>query len=341
MHNHGLGVKNLSDDDIANIIYRSAKAARDRRRSSVVKENLTTGEDVRFLAFDKDGNQLFNVQGRGQMTITDIINDKNISEDTEILTDSGSNIWGKITDEMAKKGEIFGLAPLPIKLFKGNHGFGIVHIYKHLSDFPNQDLARLMSLVFGNIEKIYARNDAGKIKLEIFPPKARYYGILELRKQDGYYSVVSFFTRKKQHENAKGKLIWVRSSQSATSQATSDQPKNEISGEMLQENQAELTAQTLNNINPLQREIKLVSEKNPENASSTDKNGPSAAPDGAMEGKRTETDRSDKSDYSDKSDGNGVCFTLNGKVFFCVHGAFLLALASLAALAAQVTYAST
>ena len=232
------------------------KAARDQRRTA-----SRDGDGVRFLAFDKDGNQLFNVQGRGQMTITDIINDKNISEDTEILTDSGSNIWGKITDEMAKKGEIFGLAPLPIKLFKGNHGFGIVHIYKHLSDFPNQDLARLMSLVFGNIEKMYARNDAGKIKLEIFPPKARYYGILELRKQDGYYSIVSFFTRKKEHEKPKGKLIWVRSSQSATSQATSDQPKNEISGEMLQENQAELTAQTSNNINPLQREIKLVSEK--------------------------------------------------------------------------------
>lgn len=42
--------------------------------------------------------------------------------------------------------------------------------------------------------------------------------------------------------------------------------------------------------------------QNPENASSTDKNGPSAAPDGAMEGKRTETD---------KSDGNGALFTLN------------------------------
>ena len=196
-----------------------------------------------------------------------------------------------------------------------------------------------MSLVFGNIEKMYARNDAGKIKLEIFPPKARYYGILELRKQDGYYSIVSFFTRKKEHEKPKGKLIWVRNPQSATSQATNDQSTlNDSSGKMLQEYQTELTAQTTDNINPLQREIKLVSEKNPQK---TDKNGPSAAPDGAMEGKRTETDRSDKSDYSDKSDGNGVCFTLNGKVFFCVHGAFLLALASLAALAAQVTYAST
>ena len=287
LHNHGLVVKNLSDDDIANIIYRSAKAARDQRRAAAA--NTATGEGVRFLAFDKDGNQLFDVQGRGQMTITDIINDKNISEDTEILTDSGSNVWGKITDEMAKKGENFGLAPLPIKLFKGNKWFGLVHINKHLSDFPNQDLARLMSLVFGNIEKMYARNDAGKIKLEIFPPKARYYGILELRKQDGYYSIVSFFTRKKEHEKPKGKLIWVRNPQSATSQATNDQSTlNDTSGKMLQEYQTELTAQTTDNINPLQREIKLVSEKNPQ-----------------------KTDKSDYSDYSDKSDGNGALFTLN------------------------------
>lgn len=50
LHSHGLPVKHLSDDDIANIIYRSAKAARDQRRSSVVKENLTTGEGARFLA---------------------------------------------------------------------------------------------------------------------------------------------------------------------------------------------------------------------------------------------------------------------------------------------------
>ena len=84
---------------------------------------------------------------------------------------------------------------------------------------------------------------------------------MELRKQDGYYSVVSFFTRKGQYKKAKGKLIWVRSSQSATSQATSNQPKNEISGKMLQENQAELAAQNNSNINPLQAEVNQNSEK--------------------------------------------------------------------------------
>ena len=41
-HNHGIKIKHLSDDDIANIILRSASAARDERRSSVVKDNLTT-----------------------------------------------------------------------------------------------------------------------------------------------------------------------------------------------------------------------------------------------------------------------------------------------------------
>ena len=29
MHNHGIKIKHLSDDDIANIIFRSAKAAKD------------------------------------------------------------------------------------------------------------------------------------------------------------------------------------------------------------------------------------------------------------------------------------------------------------------------
>lgn len=54
MHNHGLPVKNLSDDDIANIIYRSAKAARDQRRATA-KENLAVGDGARFLAFDEQG----------------------------------------------------------------------------------------------------------------------------------------------------------------------------------------------------------------------------------------------------------------------------------------------
>ena len=259
-----------------NAVTRS-KMSMDERRRSLIDETADVAPEDRIylmenagvseLAVDTDGNQLFNVQNHGQMTITDIINDKNISAETEILTDSGNNIWGKITEEMAKAGQNFGLEALPIKLLKGNHGFGIVHIYKHLSDFPNQDLARLMELVFGDINKIYARDEAGNIKLEIFPPKARYYGILELRKQDGYYSVVSFFTRKSQHEKPKGKLIWVRSSQSATSQATNNQPKNEISEKMLQENQAELTAQTSDNINPLQAEVNPASSKNPENSS--------------------------------------------------------------------------
>ena len=47
-HNHGLPVKNLSDDDIANIIYRSAKAARDQRRTA-----SRDGDGARFLAEDE------------------------------------------------------------------------------------------------------------------------------------------------------------------------------------------------------------------------------------------------------------------------------------------------
>ena len=60
----------------------------------------------------------------------------------------------------------------------------------------------------------------------------------------------------------------------------------------------------LSNLVPINPQRPHNISQNPENASSTDKNGPSAAPDGAMEGKRTETDK------SDKSDGNGALFTL-------------------------------
>ena len=45
MHNHGIKIKHLSDNDIANIIYRSAKAARDQRRTA-----SRDGDGVRFLA---------------------------------------------------------------------------------------------------------------------------------------------------------------------------------------------------------------------------------------------------------------------------------------------------
>ena len=60
---------------------------------------------------------------------------------------------------------------------------------------------------------------------------------------------------------SKGKLIWERSSQSNASQATNDQSKNGASGKMLQETQEELTVPLVNNINPLQADIKPESEK--------------------------------------------------------------------------------
>ena len=77
--------------------------------------------------------------------------------------------------------------------------------------------------------------------------------------------LLSVFLQEKQHENPIGKLIWVRSPQSATSQATSDQSNlNDTSGKMLQEPQTELTAQTINNIKPLQMDVKSETEKNQE-----------------------------------------------------------------------------
>ena len=52
-HNHGFKVKHFTDDDIANIILRSAKAARDQRRSM---EGKRTGTDKSDYSDKSDGN---------------------------------------------------------------------------------------------------------------------------------------------------------------------------------------------------------------------------------------------------------------------------------------------
>ena len=258
-----------SDDELRELFRRSRNALRMQQQLSG-----TNGENGTRFAVDGNGNQLFNVNGYGQMTISEIINNKNISKQAEILTDSGNNIWGKITEDMAKAGKEFNLEALPIKFFKGDKWFGLVHIYKHLSEFQNQNLSNLMEVIFGDINKIYARNDNGKIKLEIFPVKSRYYGILELRNDMDCYSIVSFYTRKLQFEKPKGKKVWVRSPQSAKSHATNDQSTlNVAPDKMLQEFQKELTAQNNININPLQADIKPEIEKNQKKLRFSLKNG--------------------------------------------------------------------
>ena len=293
MHNHGLPVRNLSDDDIANIIYRSAKAARDRRRSSVVKENLTTGEDVRFLA-KANNNDIANL-----FEYAKSINLPDNHIFFKILSGQGSIFNGKNRVFLESKAVRSGLGKHILEL--GYATRGGVYIQEFIDNFEKAFNGK-RHFDKQSMEGFYVYTDSDGKPLYT----------LRTYEKNGKEYFESFYGHERGEKKTKKIVASLRTSH-----------------------------RLLSNLVPINPQQSHNISQNPENASDTDKNGPSAAPDGAMEGKRTETDRSDKSDYSDKSDGNGVCFTLNGKVFFCVHGAFLLALASLAALAAQVTYAST
>ena len=264
MHNHGLGVKNLSDDDIANIIYRSAKAARAERRSSVVKENLTTGDEVRFLAVDEQGRAIFNIEGVGSLTYDKI--DPTIKSTTKILTDDGRENWGFITaaivEGAAKKN--FQLEELPIRLFLGDQNFGLRHIAKHFGGLNARDISELIENIFSKPNKIYCRIDGGKIKLEVFAKPPRHWGILELRKNNDCYSIVSVYSRDNSYSEAKGELIWEYDSQAVLLQAANSKPRQITSGTMPQEAREELATQTIDNIDPLGINVNASNNKNPE-----------------------------------------------------------------------------
>ena len=236
----------FTEQDIEGVLSMASRYLRANKVGVSGMENTRDG--MRFM-IDENGNLLANVAGRGNIAITEIVADKSISKDTSILTDSGNLDWGFITDEMiANAPAAMQLESLPIRLHKGNTGYGLVHIAKHLSSFTNQDLVKLLENVFNKPNKIYAREDNGAIKLEVFPKPPSHWGILELRKIDGYYSIVSFFPRDSKHSKAKGVLIWEYSSQSASSQATSELPKNDLAGNMSQTNQAKLATKSPNNI---------------------------------------------------------------------------------------------
>ena len=146
------------------------------------------------------------------------------------------------------------------------------------------DVSKLLEYLFSKPNKIYCRTDDDKIKLEVFSNPPKHWGILELRKQNGCYSIVSAYPRDNQYSVPKGELIWEYSSQAVSLQAANSKPRPITSGIMPQEAQEELATKSESNINPLKIKVNPVSEKNlqnPENASG---------------------DLSDKSDISDVSD---------------------------------------
>ena len=228
-------------------------------------------ERARF-SIDEEGKPLFNVQGCGELKLESILQDKSISAKTQILTDDGSPDWGRVTPEMiANAPADLNLKALPIRLFKGDYGYGLVHLSKHLKDFTGRDLSNVILNVFGKPNKIYARRDGDAIKLEVFPKPPSQWGILELREEQGCYSVVTFYPRDNAHSKPKGEMIWRFGSQTETSQAASDQSRNGATGETPQVTQEETTVQTSHNINPFDIKVKYALEDGSDFSDGADK----------------------------------------------------------------------
>ena len=228
-------------------------------------------ERARF-SIDEEGKPLFNVQGYGEQKLESILQDRSISAKTQILTDDGSPDWGRVTPEMiANAPADLNLKALPIRLFKGDYGYGLVHLSKHLKDFTGRDLSNVILNVFGKPNKIYARRDGDAIKLEVFPKPPSQWGILELREEQGCYSVVTFYPRDNAHSKPKGEMIWRFGSQTETSQAASDQSRNGATGKMPQVTQEETTVQTSHNINPFDIKVKYALEDGSDFSDGADK----------------------------------------------------------------------
>ena len=235
-HNHGIKIKHLSDDDIANIILRSAKAARDQRRNSVVKDNLTTGEGARYLAEPFTEAQkreiLAMVPKNGVDVVKKILYGGSITRNGNTVHFDGKNSHA-------------------LKLHLDAEGFK-----PSKGPVTPEEVERFLPLALAQTPKPSEtknkRNRKTKNKKYIISVDGIRYTLVTSWK--GFFR--SFYSNKR----APGEV----NSQKAGS-ASSPEHINNIS-------------------------------QNPENASPEDKSGPSAAPDGAMEGKRTGTD---KSDYSD------------------------------------------
>ena len=241
----------------------------DSTESGKVKHSPEGG--ARF-SIDEEGKPLFNVQGYGEQKLESILQDKSISAKTQILTDDGSPDWGRVTPEMiANAPADLNLKALPIRLFKGDYGYGLVHLSKHLKDFTGRDLSNVILNVFGKPNKIYARRDGDAIKLEVFPKPPSQWGILELREEQGCYSVVTFYPRDNAHSKPKGEMIWRFGSQTETSQAASDQSRNGATGKMPQVTQEETTVQTSHNINPFDIKVKYALEDGSDFSDGADK----------------------------------------------------------------------
>lgn len=231
------GLENLrySDREIEAMLARSARAMRrsgkvpppdahanalrGRADGEAGDGQVRTGTEAEMrFAINENGETLFGVAGRdGNLTARQIIDDRSIRPDEPVLTSDGSDVWGEITPEMAAAAPELGLEALPIKLLKGRHtgphtGYGLAHVYKqHGAELEARgyDLAEYLIGIFSRPHQIYASSQGGNIRLELVnKSKPRDIGVLELRKEDGFYSVITAFPQDFAHYKMRGELVW-------------------------------------------------------------------------------------------------------------------------------------
>lgn len=231
------GLENLryTDREIEAMLARSARAMRrsgkvpppDARANALWGRadgeagdgQVRTGTEAEMrFAVNENGETLFGVAGRdGNLTARRIIDDRSIRPDEPVLTSDGSDVWGEITPEMAAAAPELGLEALPIKLLKGRHtgphtGYGLAHVYKqHGAELEARgyDLAEYLIGIFSRPHQIYASSQGGNIRLELVnKSKPRDIGVLELRKEDGFYSVITAFPQDFAHYKMRGELVW-------------------------------------------------------------------------------------------------------------------------------------
>ena len=207
----------FSDDELTALLARAYGRARAGGEAGRGQAQTGTEEGVRF-AVNENGETLFGVAGRdGNLTARRIIDDRSIRPDEPVLTSDGSDVWGEITPEMAAAAPELGLEALPIKLLKGRHtgphtGYGLAHVYKqHGAELEARgyDLAEYLIGIFSRPHQIYASSQGGNIRLELVnKSKPRDIGVLELRKEDGFYSVITAFPQDFAHYKMRGELVW-------------------------------------------------------------------------------------------------------------------------------------
>ncbi len=246
----------MTDREIETLLARSARAARRNRRGNgkvIAPESM-----IRFRV-NENGETVFGIAGRdGDFTAREIMEDKTISENTPILTSDGSEVWGEITPEMAEAGKELGLEALPIKLLKGKHfgnhaGFGLAHLWnQHGAELEARgyDLSDFLTGVFGKPNQIYASRQGDNIRLELVTKsRPRNIGVLELRKKDGFYSVVTAFPIEKDSHQFRGNKIWTYEGSAHTKSKQRTQSLEPLSGDQrLQPPLEDRGIQTNNNI---------------------------------------------------------------------------------------------